>query len=79
MANQQRMQTAMDYDQGISFLEKVGAFLRGLDGGGGDYTDWDVSRSWQIYDPFSAKFATSSFTISSLELPYNIRLKKGCC
>jgi hypothetical protein len=48
MVNQQRMQTALDYEQRLSFLEKAGAFLRGLNDGGGDYTDWDVSGGWQI-------------------------------
>ncbi len=53
------MQTAIAYDQWLSFFEKVGAFLRELDDGAGDYTNWDVSEGWQIYNPGGGGFGAA--------------------
>jgi len=56
----QQMQTAVEYDQNVSFLQKVGAFFRRLDRGGrGDYTNWNVSDAWQLYNPDGGGFGAA--------------------
>lgn len=56
------MQVAIEYEQNLSFLNRVGTFFRELDNnlsGNGSYTDWDVSGGWQIYKPDGGGFGAA--------------------